>query len=223
MTGPQHGPHPGGGPEVVPSAQPQSRGCAAVGVAAAALVLVVLAAGAIWYVLTRDTPDRSAYASAPACADAETPTLASLVPDSALELEEPVGEQYDPSGTGWQCRWATPEGPGEAVPATATLVMVAAPDPGGTTTAADNLRATTRQHETSALDGVGEEAVRWTRGEPFTVGCVGARVSNLYVESCYTVAAGYDASESADEERIVADTEALALAVVEALPESVGE
>jgi len=109
------------------------------------------------------------------------------------------------------------------VPATATLVLVAAPDPGGVTTSADNLRATTQQYETTALDGVGEEAVRWTRGAPFTVGCVGTRVSNLYLESCYSVAAGYDASEPADEERIVADAEALALAVVEALPESVPE
>ncbi|MFD3683343.1 hypothetical protein ACFWTE_00790 [Nocardiopsis sp. NPDC058631] len=219
---PQRPPY-GPPPEVVSSAQPQSRGCATAGVVAAALVLLVLAAGAIWYVVTRDSPERGEYEAAPECASVATGTLDALVPGHELELDEPIGAPEDPAGSGWQCRWATPEGPGDAVPATATLVLVAAPDPGGVTTSADNMRATTQQYETTALDGIGEEAVRWTRGDPFTVGCVGTRVSNLYLESCYSVAAGYDASEPADEERIVADAEALALAVVEALPESVPE
>ncbi|MFJ9556706.1 hypothetical protein ACIRPH_23085 [Nocardiopsis sp. NPDC101807] len=208
---------------MVPSAQPQSRGCATAGVVAAGLALLLLAAGAIWYVVTRDSPETGEYGSAPECAAVVTETLDALVPGHELELEEPVGGPEDPAGSGWQCRWATPQGPGEAVPATATLVMVAAPDPGGVTTAADNLRATTEQHDTTGLDGVGEEAVRWTRGAPFTVGCVGTRVSNLYLESCYSVASRYDATEPADEERIVADAEELALAVVGALPESIPE
>ena len=209
----------GPGPEVMPSAQPQSRGCATAGVVAAALVLVVLAAGAIWYVVTRDSPETGEYESAPECAAVATDTLDALVPGHELELEEPLGAPEDPGGSGWQCRWATPEGPGDAVPATATLVLVAAPNPGGVTTAADNLRATTEQHETTGLDGVGEEAVRWTAGAPFTVGCVGTRVSNLYVESCYTAATDYDAVGSVEGADAAEDAELLARAVVEQLPD----
>ncbi|NYH51191.1 hypothetical protein HNR06_000780 [Nocardiopsis arvandica] len=218
-------PPPQGSPvsETVPSAQPQSRGCATTAVVAAALVLIVLAAGAIWYAVVRDDPATGDFASAPGCAVAETETLDELVPDHELEVDEPVGGERDPFGSGRQCRWATPGGPGRAVPGTATLVMVAAPNPGGVTTAVDNLRTTTSQHETRKLEGVGDEAVTWIQGEPFTVSCVGARVSNLYLETCYSVAAGYDASEPGDEERIVAGAEELAVSVVEALPESIPE
>ncbi len=219
---PPYGPRPPA-PETVPSAQPQSRGCATAAVVAAALVLVVLAAGAVWYVANRNDPETGDFASAPECAVAETEALDALVPDHALEVEEPVGGEQDPFGSGWQCRWATPGGPGEVVPGTATLVIVAAPNPGGVTTAVDNLRTTTSQHETRKLEGVGDEAVTWVQGEPYTVSCVGARVSNLYLETCYSVAGGYDAVEPAEEERIVAGAEELAVSVVEALPESVPE
>lgn len=213
-------PYPGRrlpGPEAVPSAQPQSQGCATAGVVAAALVLIVLAAGVVWYAATRNAPETGDFESAPECADAETAALDELVPGHELEVEETIGGAQDLSGSGWQCRWATPGGSGEAVPGTATLVMVAAPNPGGVTTAVDNLRTTTSQHETRELDGIGEEAVTWTQGEPYTASCVGARVSNLYLESCYTVAASYDAMESGDEERITAGAEELALSVAEAL------
>ncbi|WP_159942809.1 MULTISPECIES: hypothetical protein [unclassified Nocardiopsis] len=206
---------------MVPSVPPQSRGCATAAVVASALALVVLAAGAIWYVMNRDDPETGDYEAAPECAVAETGTLTALVPDHELEVEEPIGGPRDPAGSGWQCRWATPGGPGGAVPATATLVMVAAPNPGGVTAAAENLRSTTAQHDTRALDGVGEEAVTWVQGEPYTVSCVGSRVSNLYLEACYTVAAGYDGTRPGDEERITAGSEEFAVSVVEALPESV--
>ncbi|MFF4377319.1 hypothetical protein [Nocardiopsis sp. M4-0-055-GM] len=208
---------------MVASVQPQSRGCATAAVVAAALVLVVLAAGAIWYVVARDTPEASAFGAAPECSVAETGTLDELVPDHELEVEEPVGGPQEAFGSGWQCRWATPGGPGEQVPATATLVAVAAPDPGGVTTAADNLRTTTSQYDAQELEGVGEEAVAWVQEDPYTVACVGARVSNLYLETCYTVAASYDAQNPGDRERMVAGAEEFALSVTEALPDSIPE
>ncbi|WP_017572351.1 hypothetical protein [Nocardiopsis halotolerans] len=207
----------------MPSAQPQSRGCATAAVVAVVLVLVLLAAAAIWYVIERDTPEEGDFATAPECSVAETRTLDELVPDHALEVEEPVGSAQTLSGEGWQCRWATQGGPGEEVPAIATLVLVAAPDPGGVATATDNLRSTTDQYETRQLEGIGEEAVAWVQEDPYTVSCVAARVSNLYLEACYSVAASYDAQSPGDEERIVAGAEEFAASVVEALPDSVPE
>lgn len=206
-------------PEVVPSVQPQSRGCATVGIVAAVLGLLVLAAGAIGYAVNREVAEAGDFASAPECDIAETEVLEELVPDHELEVEEPIGGPQEAFGSGRQCRWATPGGPGESVPGVATLVAVAAPDPGGIATAADNLRSTTAQHDTRELDGIGEEAVTWTQGEPYTVSCVGTRVSNLYLEACYTVAAGYDARTSGDEERISAGAEQFVLSVLEALSE----
>jgi hypothetical protein len=208
---------------VVPSVQPQSRGCATAGVVAAALVLALLAAGAIWYVVARDSPQTGDFGAAPECSVAETGALDALVPDHELEVEEPVGGAQEAFGSGWQCRWATPGGPGERVPATATLVAVAAPDPGGVTTAADNLRTTTSRYETRELDGVGEEAVAWVEEDPYTVACVGARVSNLYLETCYSVSASYDGRDPGDRERMVAGAEEFALSVAEALPDSIPE
>ncbi|WP_285728881.1 hypothetical protein [Nocardiopsis sp. ATB16-24] len=204
---------------MVPSVQPQSRGCATVGVVAVALGLLVLAAGAVGYAVNREVAEAGDFASAPECDIAETSVLEELVPGHELEVEEPIGGPQEPFGSGHQCRWATPGGPGESVPGVATLVAVAAPDPGGIATAADNLRSTTAQHDTRELDGIGEEAVTWTQGEPYTVSCVGTRVSNLYLEACYTVAAGYDARTSGDEERINAGAEQFALSVLEALSE----
>ncbi|WP_435106082.1 hypothetical protein [Nocardiopsis synnemataformans] len=208
---------------MVASVQPQSRGCATAALVAAALVLAVLAAGAIWYVVARDSPETGAFGAAPECSVAETGTLDALVPGHELEVEEPVGGAQEAFGSGWQCRWATPGGPGEQVPATATLVAVAAPDPGGVTTAVDNLRTTTSRYETQELEGVGEEAVAWVQEDPYTVACVGARVSNLYLETCYSVAASYDAQNPGDRERMVAGAEELALSVTEALPDSIPE
>ncbi|PDP84638.1 hypothetical protein CQJ94_26565 [Glycomyces fuscus] len=208
---------------MVSSVQPQSRGCATAAVVAAALVLVLLAAGAIWYVVARDNPETGAFEAAPECSVAETGVLDELVPDHELEVEEPIGGPQEAFGSGWQCRWATPGGPGEEVPATATLVAVAAPDPGGVTTAVDNLRTTTSQYETRELEGVGEEAVAWVDEDPYTVACVGTRVSNLYLETCYSVSASYDAQDPGDEERMVAGAEEFALSVTEALPDSIPE
>lgn len=204
---------------MVPSVQPQSRGCAAAVVVAAALVLVLLVAGVVWYAVARGAPDNGDYDAAPECEVGETRALDQLVPRHEVELEEPVGGSQDPAGSGWQCRWATPEGPGEEVPGVATLVVVAAPNPGGVTTASETLRTTTSQHETREVDGIGDEAVTWLEQDPYKRSCVGTRVSNLYLEACYSVAASYSGSFSGDEERIIAGAEQFAASVAEALPE----
>lgn len=193
----------------VPDTPPQSRGCAVVGVIGATLVVIVLAALGGWYVLSRDMPESGDFEAAPGCTDVENTALDELVPEHTLEIEEQIGTAQDTFGTGWQCRWATPEGPGEAVPAFASLAMVAAPNPGGVETAVQNFRDTVDRHDTQELQGIGDEAVLWTEEGPFTIACVGARVSNLYLESCYSVAADYEAARSADEEEILAGVEEL--------------
>ncbi|WP_116247277.1 hypothetical protein [Nocardiopsis sp. FIRDI 009] len=202
----------------VPPAQPQSRGCAVAGVVALALAAVLLVAGGVWFVLNRESLESGDFDAAPECAVGETGALAASVPSHILEIEEPVGGQQDTFGSGWQCRWATPEGPGEAVPSFATLVMVAAPNPGGIETAAENLRNTTANQETTAVDGIGDEAVSWTDESDFPFACVASRVSNLYVETCYGAAADYGVTRAAEAERGLATAEELARAVIAELP-----
>ena len=215
-----HGHGPGGGqiPGTVPSAQPQSRGCAVVGVIAAVLVVVLLVAGAIWFVVSRDVLESGDFEAAPECSVGETEALDELVPEHELEVQEPIGGPQDTFGSGQQCRWATPGGEGGAVPATATLVTVVAPDPGGVDTAADNLRSSAgRQRE--PLDGLGDEAFTWVRSDAFVVGCAGVRISNLYLETCHGAAADYDATRSIDEEQAVAGAVRLAEDAVAGLPD----
>ncbi|MDE3722677.1 hypothetical protein PWG71_14905 [Nocardiopsis sp. N85] len=208
-------------PETVPAGQPHSRGCAAVGVILAAVLLLGAAGGAAWYVLTREDPETGAYDAAPGCEVGETGALDARVPDHEPTLEEPLGTAVDVFGQGWQCRWATPGGDGDSVPATATLVLVAAPNPGGVPTARDNFDSTTSRHATTPVEDLGEESVAWIAEDVYTTACVATRVSNLYVETCHSTAAGYDAREPADEERVIAGAEEIARATVAALPDEV--
>ena len=212
---------PGPPPETVPSGQPQSRGCAAAGVVALAVLLLFAAGGAIWYLLTGQDPESGVYDASPGCEIGETDALAARVPGYELTLEEPVGGAADPFGQGRQCRWATPGGDGDSVPATATLVMVAAPDPGGAVTARENFAQTTGAQRTSPVDGLGEQAVTWIAETGYTASCVAVRVSNLYLETCYSAAAGYDGREPADEGRLSAGAEEIARATVAGLPEEI--
>ncbi|MFL1430137.1 hypothetical protein ACJOT3_19180, partial [Nocardiopsis sp. frass1] len=126
-----------------------------------------------------------------------------------------------PFGQGRQCRWATPSGDGDAVPATATLVMVAAPNPGGVVTARESFAETTGSHNTSPVDDLGEQAVAWLDESGFTTACVAVLESNLYLETCYSAAAGYDGREPADDERLTSGAEEIARATVAALPEEI--
>ncbi|MBE2998558.1 hypothetical protein IDM40_07560 [Nocardiopsis sp. HNM0947] len=201
----------------VPETQPQSRGCAVAGVVAGSLAVVVAIALTGWYVLSRDSAEAGDFEAAPECADLQNTVLEDLVPSHALETEEPLGGAEDAFGSGWQCRWATPEGPAVAVPAFASAVAVAAPEPSGPETAASTLRETASGQETREVPDLGDEALAWTEDGPFTIGCVGTRVSNLYLETCYSAAADYEALRSADEQEIQGSAEDLAEAFVDAL------
>ncbi|MFE3460563.1 hypothetical protein ACFXKD_23710 [Nocardiopsis aegyptia] len=202
----------------MPSAQPQSRGCAVVGVIAAVLVVIVLVAGAVWFVVSRDVLESGDFEAAPDCSIGETEALDELVPAHELEVQEAIGGAQETFGSGRQCRWATPGGDGDAVPATATLVTVVSPDPGGIDTAADNLRSSAGS-DRETLDGIGDEAFTWTRSGGFNVGCAGVRVSNLYLETCHSAAADYDATRSIDAEQAVAGAVRLAEDAVAELPD----
>ncbi|WP_053617762.1 hypothetical protein [Nocardiopsis sp. NRRL B-16309] len=202
----------------MPSTQPQSRGCAVVGVIAAVLAVVALVAGAVWFVVSRDVLEPGDFEAAPECSIGETGALDDLVPGHELEVDEPIGGAQETFGSGRQCRWATPGGEGSAVPATATLVTVVSPDPGGVDTAADNLDSSAGP-DREALDGIGDEAFTWVRPGAFDVGCAGVRVSNLYVETCYSSAADYEANLSIDGEQAVEGAVGLAEDVVAALPD----
>lgn len=204
-------------PPLVPLAQPQNRGCAAASVTAATVAVVVLAVGAGWFFLNVDRPETADFEAAPECSVGETEQLGELIPEYVGELEEPVGSAEESFGEGWQCRWATPEGEGDHVPAFASLVVVAAPDPGGPETAADNLDSTTAGYDTEELTDLGDEAYVWPREDDFSAGCVGTRVSNLYLETCYGAAADYEAQREADDEQNLEGAEALARSVVEVL------
>lgn len=212
---------PGHPPETIPSSQPQSRGCATVGVVGATLLLLSAAGGAAWYVLTREDPETGVYDAAPACEVGETEALDARVPDRELTLEEPLGGAADPFGQGWQCRWATPGGDGDSVPATATLVMVAAPNPGGVVTAQENFEATTSVRNTFPVDDLGDQAVAWLDDGGYTTACVAVRVSNLYLENCHSAAAGYNGRVPAEEDRLTSGAEEIARATVDALPDEI--
>lgn len=210
MSAPYAGP-------VVPDVQPQSRGCAVVGVVAGSLVVLVATASIGWYVLSGGSADSGQFEAAPECAELQNAALDELMPSHDLEVEEPIGGAEASFGSGWQCRWATPEGPAVAVPAFASAVAVAAPEPGGPENAASTLRESASGRETHAVSGLGDEALGWTEEGPFTIGCVATRVSNLYLETCYSGAADYEAQRSADEQEILGSSEDLAEAFVDAL------
>lgn len=201
----------------VPDTQPQSRGCAVAGVVAASLVVLVAAVLTGWYVLDNGSGDTGEFEAAPECAQLQNAVLDEFVPSHELETEEPVGGAEAAFGTGRQCRWATPEGPAVAVPAFASAVVVAAPEPSGPETAAGTLRESSSGRETHEVSGIGDEALGWTEEGPFTIGCVATRVSNLYLESCYSGAADYEAQRSADEQEILDTSEDLSEAFVDAL------
>ena len=197
---------------------PQSRVFATT--ALVVLALVVLAASGLlaWYLLTSGG-ERGDFEAAPECGIGRTEVLDEIVPDHRLEVEETVGTAQDTFGTGWQCRWATPEGEGASVPAAATLVLVAAPVEGGPDVASGTLSSTAQGHEPEPVDDLGDEALRWVETGAFEVGCTGVRVSNLYVETCYTAATDYEATGSVDGESAAEDAERLARSIVAGLPE----
>lgn len=222
MSTPYPGPGPGGpapgeqgeDPGATP---PQSRGLAVTLLALLIVVVLGLAGWLAWYLLGNGTEDGD-FVAAPECEIGETEVLDELVPGYENEIEETVGSVQDTFGAGWQCRWATPEGSGDSVPAAATLVLIAAPVEGGEDTAADTLRSTAGGNGAQPVDGLGDEALKWVEDGAFEVGCVGVRVSNLYMESCYTAATDYDATASVDGDVAAEDAESLARAVVEQLP-----
>lgn len=199
---------------------PQSRTFAVVLLIALVLVVIAVTGWLIWYLL-RDGAEHGAYEAAPECAIGETEALAELVPDHELEIEESVGSSQDTFGTGSQCRWATPEEGGTAVPAAATLILVAAPVEGGDQTAADTLESTAAGNEPRSVDDLGDEALTWVEIGAFEVGCTGVRVSNLYLESCYTASTDYDAVGSVDGEAAATESERLVRSIVAELPESI--
>lgn len=199
---------------------PQSRTFAVVLLMALVLVVLAVAGGLIWYLL-QGGADRGAYEAAPECAIGETEVLDELVPDHEAEIEEAVGSAQDTFGAGWQCRWATPEDGGTAVPAAATLMLVAAPVEGGDEIAAETLASTASGNDPRPLDDLGDEALTWVEPGAFEVGCTGVRVSNLYLESCYTAATDYDAIGSVEGEDAAAEAEQLVRSVVAELPESI--
>ncbi|MEU3017512.1 MULTISPECIES: hypothetical protein [unclassified Nocardiopsis] len=218
MSSPHPGPPPVSGPREDPGATPpQSRALAVTLLVVLVAAVLALAGWLAWYLLG-DRVERGEFEAAPECGVGETDTLADLVPDYENELEETVGTAQDAFGTGWQCRWATPEGTGGSVPSAATLVLVAAPVEGGEDTAADTLRATADGNDASPVDGLGDEALTWVEEGAFEVGCVGVRVSNLYLESCYTAATDYDALDSLDGATAQERAQLLARSVVDQLP-----
>ncbi|WP_067603419.1 hypothetical protein [Nocardiopsis listeri] len=199
---------------------PQSRTFAVVLLVALVLVATALTGWLIWYLL-RGGAEHGAYEAAPECAIGETEVLTELVPDHDLEIEESVGSTQDTFGTGSQCRWATPREGGTAVPAAATLMLVAAPVEGGDETTADTLESTAAGNEPRPVDDLGDEALTWVEIGAFEVGCTGVRVSNLYLESCYTASTDYDAVGSVDGEAAAAESERLVRSIVAELPEEI--
>jgi hypothetical protein len=211
-------PGPGGHDEDPGATPPQSRGLAVTLLVVLLVAALGLAGWLAWYLLGNGV-ENGAFDAAPECEVGETEALDELVPGHETEIEETVGTAQDTFGTGWQCRWATPEGSGDAVPAAATLVLVAAPVEGGEEIAGDTLDSTAGGSDPKPVEGLGDQALKWVEDGAFEVGCVGVRVSNLYVESCYTAATDYDAIGSVDGEMAAEDAERLARAVVDQLPE----
>lgn len=207
--------------ETDPGAQPpQSRVFATVLLVLLLLLMLSVAGWLTWYFLD-DGAERGVYEAAPECDIGETDTLEELVPGYETEIEETVGTVQDTFGTGWQCRWATPESSGSSVPAAVTLLLVAAPVEGGEEIAAETLDSTASRNDPSPVQGLGDEALTWIEPGAFEVGCTGARVSNLYVESCYTAATDYDALGSIEGAEAAAEAERLVSSVVAQLPESI--
>jgi hypothetical protein len=201
---------------------PQSRGLAVTLLVVLLVVVLGLAGWLAWYLL-HDDVEIGDFEAAPECGIGETEVLDELVPGYEAEIEETVGTVQDTFGTGWQCRWATPEGSGSSVPSAATLVLVAAPVEGGEDVAADTLRSTADGNGPQPVEGLGEEALKWVEQGAFDVGCVGVRVSNLYAESCYTAATDYDAIGSVEGGVAAEEAERLARSVVEELPVPEGD
>lgn len=199
---------------------PQSRVLATVLLISLVLLIIAVLAWLFWYFFDSGA-EHGAYEAAPECEIGETDVLAELVPGHEAEIEETVGTVQDSFGTGWQCRWSTPEAGGSSVPAAATLLLVAAPVEDGEEIAAQTLESTASGNDADRVDDLGDEALTWVEPGAFEVGCTGVRVSNLYVESCYTAATDYDALSSIEGAEAEAEAERLARAVVAELPASI--
>lgn len=201
------------GPNIpVSSTPPYSRGCAIAVLGAAGVAVVLLLAVGAWGILALHGAD-DRYGAPPECAVGETAALEELVPGYRTELDESIRSLRGDRRQGRECRWATPED-GRSTPAAATLVMVTASGRSGERETEQSLRATAEAHDPQAVSGLGEEAYAWHTGTRFGWGCTGLRVSNLYLEACYTAATDYEADRALPRDEAMAGAQELARAVL---------
>ncbi|RNL87392.1 hypothetical protein [Halostreptopolyspora alba] len=177
--------------------------------AAAVLVLMV---GGVWGII-RLSEAGGEYEAAPDCEVARTSTLESLVSDHETEIEQPIDGLAEDWREGYECRWVTPEDATET-PSAARVVMVHNSNHSGGDAeeeAAGALRAAADGNSAETVEDLGDTALAWSETESgFDWGCVGVQLSNLFVMSCYTAAADFQASESIPADESVAGAEKLA-------------
>ncbi|TDQ48201.1 hypothetical protein [Actinorugispora endophytica] len=194
-------PPPFGGTATPLDAPPESRrGCATAVLVSAALVLVLLGGGGVGLFVWLGGSGGD-YDAAPDCAVAEGEALGELVKGNRPDLADSI----DTQGQGWwdgnQCRWTTTE-ESAGMPSSVSVVFIRSGNRlgvAGETAARTDLEREPSGNDTSAVEDLGDEAVRWYDANTLH-GCVAVRMSNLMISTCYEASTDFAATREIPED-----------------------
>lgn len=188
-------PSPGGsvGPQEKPPGS--GRGCAAAVLVGALLVLALLGCVGISLIVWLRGPGGD-YAQAPGCSLVEeSGVLDEFVSGYEVDIDGPL----DTAGADWwdgtQCRWTTTED-SSGMPSSVSVAFIRSGNRfgyGGEAAARADLKRESEGNTTVAVDGLGDEAVRWYDATTLH-GCVAVRKSNLMISTCYESSTDFAAS-----------------------------
>ncbi|GAA3747526.1 hypothetical protein HDA32_001530 [Spinactinospora alkalitolerans] len=224
--GPQGPARPTGfGPSPVPAdadpylgeAPKSRRGCAIAALVSLVIAVLLLGGGGVgtfvW--LNGDGGD---FDAAPDCSAGEGEALARLVTDYEADLDERIDTREQQWWEGRQCHWTTTAAT-SGLPASASLVFIRNGNRlgvGGEAEAEADLDREVGSSPATPLSGLGDEAVAWYDDQNL-LGCVGVRMSNLFISTCYEAATNYSGTEPVTEEEAKTGAEDFAREVVDTI------
>src|SRR5690606_29061198 len=192
---------PGGSATLHEEPRGSGRGCAVAVLVSAVLVLVLLGCGGVGLLVWLRGPGGD-YAEAPPCALVEeSGVLDQLVKGYVTDLDAPVDTQRATWWDGTQCRWTTTEdSPG--MPSSVSVAFIRSGNRfghGGEASARADLKRESEDNATTAVTGLGDEAVRWYDATTLH-GCVAVRKSNLMISACYEASTDFSATREVSAE-----------------------
>ncbi|MFC7330065.1 hypothetical protein [Marinactinospora rubrisoli] len=190
-----------------------NRGCAVGAIVGVVVLVVLLIAGGIGAYLWLGSGED--YTATPDCSVAENEALNALLPGYQTQAAQAIDTGGQDWWDGYQCSWIT-SSDSSGMPATASMLLMRNQNRPGTTGAeetASDLATQSEGYTTTPVENLGDEAASWYDTE-YELGCVGVRLSNIFLSTCYDAATDYSYSSSISESEAIAGAEQLARATV---------